>query len=63
MELREKFVYPKVDRLYVSPMKRTVETAEIIYPDMDYKIVADMRECNFGEFEGKTFAAVLKNKK
>ena len=56
VELREKFVYPKVDKLYVSPMKRTVETAEIIYPDMDYKIVADMRECNFGEFEGKTFA-------
>ena len=62
MELREKFVYPKVDKLYVSPMKRTVETAEIIYPDMDYKIVADMRECNFGEFEGKTFAETLTEK-
>ena len=32
VELREKFVYPKVDKLYVSPMKRTVETAEIIFP-------------------------------
>ena len=33
--LREKFTFPWPEKLYVSPMKRTVQTAEIIYPDHD----------------------------
>lgn len=58
-ELKEKFEYPYPEKLYVSPMTRTRETAEIIYPDSDYKIVADLRECNFGEFEGKNFSEMM----
>ena len=57
--LRDTFDYPWVEKLYVSPMKRTIHTAEIIYPDKDYTIVSDMRECNFGEFEGKTFTELM----
>ncbi|MBR5806677.1 MAG: histidine phosphatase family protein [Oscillospiraceae bacterium] len=57
--LREKFAYPWPEKLYVSPMKRTVQTAEIIYPDHDYTIVADLRECHFGEFEGRTFQELM----
>ncbi len=53
------FDYPWVEKLYVSPMKRTIQTAEIIYPDKDYTIVADMRECHFGEFEGRTFTELM----
>ena len=59
-KLREDFSYPWPQKLYVSPMKRTVQTAEIIYPDHDYTIVTDLRECNFGEFEGKTFSELMR---
>ena len=57
--LREKFTCPWPEKLYVSPMKRTIETAEIIYPDHDYTIIADLRECHFGEFEGRTFQELM----
>ena len=42
---------PEVERLYVSPMKRCVETAEILWPGFDRKKmqkVTDLRECDFG---------------
>lgn len=47
--------YPKADFVFVSPMKRCVETAEIIYPDKKYIICDDFRELDFGIFEGKNY--------
>ena len=32
---------------------RCVETAEILYPDQDIYITEELRECDFGIFEGK----------
>ncbi len=57
--LRGNFDYPWIEKLYVSPMSRTIQTAEIIYPDKDYTIVSDLRECHFGEFEGRTFTELM----
>ncbi|MBQ3393553.1 MAG: histidine phosphatase family protein [Oscillospiraceae bacterium] len=59
-KLKESFDYPKVEKLYVSPMKRCMETARILFPDMDYSIVTDLREINFGVLEGKSFREMLK---
>lgn len=42
------------DHLFVSPMQRTRQTAEIIFPHMAQTAVEDMRETDFGIFEGKT---------
>lgn len=39
------------DIIYVSPMKRCVETARILFPDKKYKVVEDWKECDFGRFE------------
>lgn len=47
--------YPSVDRIYASPMKRCIETAEKIYPGQPYEIIDDFRECSFGEFENKNY--------
>lgn len=47
--------YPKVDYVFVSPMRRCLETAQIIYPNVPREIVADFRECDFGEFENKSY--------
>lgn len=37
-------------------MKRCVQTARIIYPNVPMKILDDLRECDFGSFEGKSYA-------
>ena len=47
-------VYPAVSRVYASPMRRCLETAGLLYPDAPVEIVPDLRECDFGTFEGIT---------
>ena len=46
-------VYPNVQKVYSSPLKRCLETAEIIYPDRQLMIVDEIAEMDFGDFEGK----------
>ena len=61
-----KGMYPEVTYVYVSPMKRCVQTAEIIYPEMmkagayscneKLRVVIDkLREMDFGRFEAKNY--------
>ncbi|MBO5093955.1 MAG: histidine phosphatase family protein [Lachnospiraceae bacterium] len=57
-KLREKAaagVYPHVEKVYVSPMIRCLETADIIYPHVEKQIVPGFRECDFGLFENKNY--------
>ena len=51
----EKKHYPAADIIISSPMKRCIETAEIIYPKVPVKIYDDLRECDFGDFEDKNY--------
>ena len=39
--------------LFVSPMKRARETASIMFPGKDQTAIDDLREMDFGMFEGK----------
>ncbi|MCI9669058.1 MAG: histidine phosphatase family protein [Oscillospiraceae bacterium] len=48
-------LFPSVNQVFVSPMRRCRETAAILYPKLEQIIVPDFRECNFGLFEGKTY--------
>ena len=54
-----KGMYPEVTYVYVSPMKRCVQTAEIIYPEMmkagAYSCNEKLRECDFGLFENHNY--------
>ena len=43
-----------VDRLFVSPMLRTRQTAELLFPQMPYTVVDGLAETDFGRFEGKS---------
>ena len=52
-EMRGRNLYPEADRVYISPMKRCLETAAILYPDREGRIVEGFRECDFGLFENK----------
>lgn len=49
-------VYPPVQRVFASPMKRCVETAAVLYPGVPMEIIHDFRECDFGDFENQSYA-------
>ena len=46
--------YPPVEHLFSSPLLRCRQTAEIIYPGHSVSLVEDLREMDFGLFEGRT---------
>lgn len=48
-------IYPEIDILFTSPMKRCLQTAQLIYPDMTAHIISEFAEMDFGEFEGKNY--------
>ena len=41
--------------VYVTPLKRTQETARILFPDARQIVIDDLREMDFGVFEGRTY--------
>lgn len=53
--------YPRSERLYVSPMLRCIQTAEILFPGQEKIIVEEFRECDFGEFENKNYLELSGN--
>lgn len=50
----DRFVYPKVQRVYSSPLLRCTETAEILFPDRERMDAEEFSELHFGKFEGHT---------
>lgn len=52
---------PKVSRVFVSPMRRCIQSAQILFPGAETVIVNDFRECDFGDFEGKNYAELNGN--
>lgn len=47
--------YPKADYLFCSPMKRCLETAQILYPDLRPVFIDEWKEMDFGRFELKNY--------
>lgn len=43
------------EAVYVSPLRRTAETAEILFPGARQIVVPDFREMDFGVFEGRSW--------
>lgn len=52
--MRNEEGYPSVQMVFSSPLKRCIQTAEILYPSAEVIPVEEFREYDFGEFEGKT---------
>lgn len=46
--------YPYAKVVFTSPLKRCTQTCQILYPDIKPLVIANLSECNFGEWEGKT---------
>ena len=51
---------PSVDLVYVSPLQRTHMTAKILFPKAQQIVIDDLREMDFGDFEGRN-ADEMKN--
>lgn len=52
--LAQEHAYPRAQVVFTSPLKRCTETCRILYPDISPLAIANLSECNFGEWEGKT---------
>ncbi len=44
---------PQCDTVFSSPLLRCRQTAGILFPERKINIIQDLRECDFGLFEGK----------
>lgn len=55
-------MYTPVDKVFASPFKRAVESADIMYPDIVKIIINNFSEMDFGSFEGKNFDELKDNK-
>jgi alpha-ribazole phosphatase/probable phosphoglycerate mutase len=53
----------EIEAIYSSDLKRCMETSQIINEGMNKEIIrtANLRELNFGIFEGKTYGELLKD--
>lgn len=52
--LKDSVEYPEVQAVYSSPMLRCRQTAAVIYPEKSIKDIENLKEYDFGDFEGKT---------
>lgn len=52
--LKESIEYPNVPLVYSSPMLRCRQTAKILFPDNEIALIDNLKEYDFGDFEGKT---------
>lgn len=48
-------LYPDVDYLFTSPMKRCTATAKIIYPNLCPIVIPEWEEIDFGRFEYRNY--------
>lgn len=53
LTLKQECEYPFVQKLYSSPLKRCLQTAEILYPETSVNIMPRLAEYNFGRFENR----------
>lgn len=53
-KLDYEYRYPGTQVVVTSPLKRCTETCRILYPEQNPLSIANLSECNFGEWEGKT---------
>ena len=51
----KKYLYNSADLLFVSPMLRCRQTADILFPDRKAVAVEEWKEIDFGRFEGKNY--------
>ena len=54
LEYDSKYIYPGTQVVFTSPLKRCIETAQIIYPQQNPITINELGECACGSWEGKS---------
>lgn len=52
--LAQRHPYPKAQVYLSSPLQRCTQSVAVLYPDSKPILVSGLRECSFGDWEGKT---------
>lgn len=52
LSLKEQLI--NADDIFVSPMRRAVQSAKLLFPDRELQIIDAFKEIDFGIFEGRT---------
>ena len=63
-EQRNSGFYPDVPedaKFFTTGMKRTEETLGILFGDVEHGRITDMKEMNFGDWEGQPWAEIIKD--
>lgn len=55
IEQAKHLILPQVQKVFLSPLSRCIQTASLIFPQAEQIPVDGLRECDFGEFEGKNY--------
>lgn len=60
-ELKSRFAYPEVPLVFVSPLLRARQSAELLFPKARLLELHDLREMGFGKFEGRRVEELVKD--
>ena len=63
VEYKKLHLYPNIDFLFTSPMKRCIQTADILYPELQPVQMNEWEEMDFGAFEGKNYVELQEDKR
>lgn len=63
VEYKKMHLYPNIDFLFTSPMKRCIQTADILYPELQLVQMKEWEEMDFGVFEGKNYIELQEDKR
>ena len=63
VEYKKLHLYPNIDFLFTSPMKRCIQTADILYPELQPVQIKEWEEMDFGAFEGKKYVELQEDKR
>lgn len=54
-------LYPEVKTVFLSPLRRAIETSDIIYKNTNKIIIDELKEMDFKSFEGKSYEELCDN--
>lgn len=60
-EIEEKTLNLLGEKFFTTGMKRTDETFEILFKNKEYEVIEELREYNFGDFEGYSYEDLKNN--
>ena len=62
-KLSDNEIVKEINKIYVSNLKRAIDTVKISKPNFEYIITSNLKERSLGIFEGKTKDEIIKNLK